>query len=94
VADKAKYNGTPKYESLKELRMGCNMACRHACPQNAITFVPLFGQKKHRLNPAGIEIDNALCTQCGACIKACPNNNISQHNIKVRQKIFEPAHTR
>lgn len=47
------------------------MACRDACPSNAIYFRPRIG------TPFVPEIRGESCTGCGACIAPCPVDAIS-----------------
>ncbi len=55
--------GTPELALSRAkciLREGCGL-CEHSCPEGAIT-----------ITDGVVEIDRERCTQCGACVDACP----------------------
>ncbi len=46
-------------------------SCGDACPERAIAFRMLIG------GSAQIQIDQHLCTGCGACVSVCPRDVVS-----------------
>jgi ferredoxin-type protein NapF len=57
-------------DSCLAVRGTACMACRDACPSNAIRFRPRIG------GPFVPEIRGEACTGCGACIAPCPGDAI------------------
>jgi ferredoxin-type protein NapF len=56
-------------ECLAFRKVDCQ-ACRDACPTQAIRFRPRLG------GPFIPELNETLCTGCGACVSVCPANVI------------------
>ena len=68
-----KHEGTPPWGLKARIQSNClartNVVCRvcgDACPVQAIRFRPAV------MAAAQPEVDNALCTGCGACHAPCP----------------------
>lgn len=54
-------------------------ACEESCPSNAIVFRPTSG------GTSLPQIDGALCTGCGACVRPCPVQAVSIMSRSARE---------
>jgi len=73
-----------------ECRIDCELACRSACPVNAVEVRTEIVDDTERI--AEVRIDREQCVYCGKCESACPFDLISVRSARSGLLSFQSEH--